>query len=799
MYDGDPASEASEEPGEPGLSVGSNAMGTSSTGSQHSSRVEASDPTQGSTRVVRPGKDLKPDLPRPMSPQEAAVVEQADSMMRVLFVDSDPEVRRDFVHGLAAPDVEIHTFAVGREALRHAMRTRFSVVVTGPEAGGIPGAELLRQMDFIQPDLGAVWVSNDADLRDERRIDHRIVASVRVPWTRSELRAAVRRAHQYHLLHQGHVPSETEEAPMSDRESRTVLHVEDEPADALLLRRPLERMGWQVTHVETLEAALNALRARRFAVVLSDLSLPDARGLDAVAALLEAAPNTAVVVHSGYPDPTMERQTLRLGAQEYVVKGTMDSGTLIRLLVHARERKWAERRLSRLAHRDPLTGLHNRRSFMSGLQRVIARSARRQSRAGVLLVDLDHFKTVNDVLGHEAGDQLLQQVADVLRTSVRASDWVGRLGGDEFAVVLDDLEGPRVAAEVAQRIVDEVAALADTLSHGTVHATASVGLAQFPDDGVTADELLQNADAAMYAAKARGRNGFVAHGPVAGPIHGLAPTTLLAQMEQGLANGDFGFAYQPQYRIVDGTLVGFEALLRWHRSTSDGVRETVLPGAFLEVAEQTGFVTELGRAAVDQVIGALARSGRPGLRVALNFSPSQFEQPDLVERIAGALSRHAVAPDALEIEITENLFLVDSDRTRRALAELKELGVRLAIDDFGTGYASLSYLNRIAADVLKVDRSLVAMLGHTSGDAIAHAIVELGTRLGLEVVAEGVETRFQLQRLGRIGCPLAQGFLLGRPSAIADAPDVLPDAVRGRTPSSMERQVRPHARPLPGA
>ncbi|MGX5654710.1 putative bifunctional diguanylate cyclase/phosphodiesterase [Geodermatophilus nigrescens] len=413
---------------------------------------------------------------------------------------------------------------------------------------------------------------------------------------------------------------------------------------------------------------------------------------------------------------------------------------------------------------DPLTGLANRTRLVQG---IVARLARRGGQVSVLFLDLDDFKDVNDTRGHAAGDELLVTIAERLRACTREDDEVGRLGGDEFAVVVDG--DADEAAAVGERVL---AALAEPIDIGgrplAVHV--SIGVA----DTATAGDrrpgtLLRNADRAMYRAKALGKNRLVRYLP------GMAEAAqdevdLLADLSLATSSGQLEVHYQPTVDLSDGRTTGYEALVRWHHPT----RGLVPPAEFIPQAEAGGQVVEIGawvlEQAVRQAAAWSAEAGRP-VGMAVNLSPRQLDDDGVVALVAATLADAGLPAGQLTLEVTEGVLLRDVDRVVGRLAALRELGVRIAIDDFGTGYSSMSYLRRLPADVLKIDRSFVAELGSDGrSTTLVASMIELARSLGLEVVAEGVETARQHALLGDLACSHAQGHLFGRPQPAHDVP-----------------------------
>jgi diguanylate cyclase (GGDEF)-like protein len=421
------------------------------------------------------------------------------------------------------------------------------------------------------------------------------------------------------------------------------------------------------------------------------------------------------------------------------------------------------------AFHDGLTGLPNRSLFLDRMGQALARAERSGCAAAVLFLDLDRFKTVNDSLGHAAGDELLVAVAERLTASVRPGDTAARFGGDEFAVLLEDIGGRPQAERVATRVL---CALESPFRIGgrEVFVSASIGIAA---GASRADDLVRDADLAMYRAKAEGRGRYELYEPAmhAAVVERLG---LEADLQRAVERDELLLDYQPVVDLRRGTVVGVEALLRWRHPE----RGIVPPGAFIPLAEETQLMPTLGRWVLE---AACRQAGRwhealahlPEFKISVNLSGRQLQAPGLVGDVAKALSDAGVPPSRLVLEITETVVMTDIGQTIARLEELKRLGVGLAVDDFGTGYSSLQYLRRFPIDVLKVDRAFVADLAGSGDATLARAIIDLGGSFGLTVVAEGIEHRDQRLRLLELGCRLGQGFHFCRPVPPAEIDELL--------------------------
>ena len=432
------------------------------------------------------------------------------------------------------------------------------------------------------------------------------------------------------------------------------------------------------------------------------------------------------------------------------------------------ERRRAQDRLDHLAHHDPLTGLPNRLLFRERLTRRLQHLGNDGAvQLAVLFIDLDRFKDVNDTLGHPIGDALLVNVTRRLQSCVSANSTLARLGGDEFICLLDDIRGAQDAEEVAQRLLD-LFHQPFHVGDNRLHLSASIGISLAPLDAMDVDALVRQADAAMYQAKAQGRNRCHFY-TAAMTAQAQERIQLEGRLRAAIAAAELDLHYQPKVDVRSGRLTGAEALLRWHSAELG----EVAPARFIPVAEETGYIEELGAWALDRACRQLAAWDAAGLHVpvvSINLSVKQLERGNFPQVLQGCLQRWDVPPQRLEIEITESVVLVMADAFSR-LAELQALGVRLALDDFGTGYSSLSYLNRLPVQVLKIDRSFVLGIGrHRSDESIVQAMVDIAHSLNLVSVAEGVENEAQLDFLRRLGCAEVQGYLYGQPMA---APDFL--------------------------
>ncbi len=470
-------------------------------------------------------------------------------------------------------------------------------------------------------------------------------------------------------------------------------------------------------------------------------------------------------IRAGFERPyevTLLRSDGSRFVSELVGKDIVSGGKTLRMTAirDISDRKQAEARIQFLAHHDILTHLPNRALLMDRLQVLLSSARRQNSLVGILFIDLDNFKTINDSLGHYAGDELLKRVAGRLQACLRGADMVGRLGGDEFVVVVTDLARPEDVAPVAEKIAEAICE-PFSLEEQILSISASIGISMFPKDGETPDTLIRNADAAMYLAKDRGRSNFQFFMP---SLNKSAFQALA--MESGIRKAikqvEFLLHYQPEVMAKTGVVSAVEALIRWKHPELG----LLGPDQFISVAEHRGLIMPIGRWVFNEAIRQARAWSDEGIRVpiAVNLSAVQFKQKDLVEDIAARLREHGVSGEMLELELTESLFMEDVNATSKTLHRLKDLGITLAVDDFGTGYSSLSYLKRYPIDKIKIDRSFIRDVPVDADDvAITLAIISLATSLGLKVVAEGVETQTQLTFLEDNHCDYIQGYLVSQP------------------------------------
>ncbi|KPF45757.1 diguanylate cyclase [beta proteobacterium AAP121] len=692
---------------------------------------------------------------------------------QLLLVDDDARLRGSFRLLLTQPGRDIAEAGSGEEALATLKARSFDLVLLDIGLPGISGLDVLRWLAENRPHTGVMMVSGQRELEAAvRALRHGALDFVRKPddldflperveqtllrlrLQRENAEMTARLAHS-ERLHRFLVESSPDIVYTLDDAGRFVFV--NPRIESLLGYARSELLGQHYTrivHEDDVALARFAFAERRSderASTNVELRLVCGPRLPAGRALRHLVTTvSAMGVYDEAPPPSPPAGTRPR-------RRFVGSYGVVRDIT---ERKRAEETISFQALHDQLTDLPNRRLFKDHLELALVQAERRGQLVGVMFIDLDRFKLVNDTYGHLLGDELLRSFAQRLRGCVRAGDTVARQGGDEFTVLLPDLTNADDALPIAQKILAELDQ-PFLLGDREFRATASVGIATYPRDGLTAEQLMQNADIAMYEVKTSGRNGgrMFTTEMNAGHTQRLA---LENDLRRAIAQGQFEAHYQPQVSLGQGRIVGTELLIRWRHP----VLGLLLPGQFVALAEETGMICALSDWVLERACGQLAlwhALGHRHLRMAVNLSPLELARNDIVERVTAPLSRHMLPPGALEIEITENMLLDDAPSVVEKLERLRAQGVRVAIDDFGTRYSSLAYLRRFPIHSLKIDQSFVRDLGPEGDSPIIQAIVGIARGFNLQLVAEGVETVEQLQALRALGCDEVQGYLLGRP------------------------------------
>ncbi len=518
---------------------------------------------------------------------------------------------------------------------------------------------------------------------------------------------------------------------------------------------------FEYTQATILSDALQHISEQAFDIILLDLILPDSLGLDTLRQFRQTHPGAAILIMSDIQDEALAVQAVQNGAQDYLIKGEVNSQALSRAIRYAIEQHRVQEQITYQAHYDHLTGLANRGLFHERLHYSIARCNRNDTAIAVLFLDLDHFKNINDTLGHEYGDEVLKTVASRLKKCIREVDTGVRMGGDEFAILLDQVLSVEDVGNIAQRLLDLVAQPIIVDDH-ELHITGSVGATIYPWDCSKAQELLKHSDTAMYRAKAKGGNNFQYYtaGMQTSPLDG---TTMDVELRRAIVKGEFLLHYQPQMDLQTRQIVGMEALLRWQHP----YQGMVGPMDFIPKAEETGMIVPIGEWVMQTASLQAKTWENEGLDVppiSVNLSAQQVHQRNLPASVENILRATQLAPELLHVELTESFLIHETPATLGTLRDLKAMGVRIYIDDFGVGYASLRYLKSFPLDGIKLDQSLIKDLEtDVSNTAIVRAVIALANTLGLKVIAEGVENEQQVEILTEHGCDAIQGYWITPP------------------------------------
>jgi diguanylate cyclase (GGDEF)-like protein len=584
-----------------------------------------------------------------------------------------------------------------------------------------------------------------------------------------------------------------------------LLLVDDEENITASLMRLLRHDGYQVLTANSAKAALEILQQYPAGVVVTDQRMPEMTGVELLTQVKNLYPNTVRIVLTGYTDLETVTDAINRGAvykflakpwDDNVLRANIHEAFRHYDLIQEKERLAHEihaanaelqrinldlervvqdkhQQLVRVAHYDALTGLPNRLLFGDRLQQAVARANRTELLVAVLFLDLDRFKNVNETLGHPAGDQLLQSVAERLAVCTRESDSIARLGGDEFALILADLADAQNAAHAAEKILAVLAPPFEVEGH-EIFVSASIGISVYPADGVDTTVLVKNAETAMYHAKGQGKSNFQYYARQMN-ASALQRLTLENSLRRALEREEFQLRYQPQLELGGGKIIGVEALLRWNHPEQG----LLSPERFISLLEETSLIIPVGEWVLHTAFlqnKTWHEAGLPAIRMAVNLSALQFRQADLVGAISQILQETGLDPASheLELELTESLIMNDVEETVVTLNKLHAMGIKISIDDFGTGYSSLSYLKRFPISSLKIDRTFVRDLSTNPDDAaIVGAIIALGHSLKLKVIAEGVETAKQLEFLRAMQCDEMQGFYFSRPVPAAEITEML--------------------------
>lgn len=552
------------------------------------------------------------------------------------------------------------------------------------------------------------------------------------------------------------------------------LLIDDDEVDRQAVSRALKQslIECQLIQAATAAEGLKLAAEQHFDAILLDYRLPDLDGIDVLRILRGGKiEGVAVVMLSRQEDESLAERCLEAGAQDFLLKDEVNGRRLSRAVRQARQRYLIENelrasreQLRQMSERDPLTGLSNRRSFEVALAAALIRAQRSDERLAILLLDLDDFKSINDTLGHDAGDVLLVEIAHRLHGVVRDSDHLCRLGGDEFVVLMTSIEHDEQAVLLADRIVD-ILQIPIQLGDTERIVTTSIGIATLDACAANAMDLLKSADIAMYQAKRDGRNQSHFYSKILQQIV-QSKVDMKHDLKIALERHEFRIYYQAQISAADGSLAGMEALIRWQHPTLG----LLTPAAFLPIAEESGLIVDMGNWVLHESCRQLKDWQQrlpakcPKLAVAVNLSAVQIKQNSLPMIVSKVLAEYALNADSLELEITESVLITDTSATVAMLAAIVAQGITLSLDDFGTGYSSLDHLKLFPISVLKIDRGFMSAVGSKGkSETLLIAIIAFAKALEMKIVAEGVETLEQVEFCTKHGCDLLQGYYFSRP------------------------------------
>jgi diguanylate cyclase (GGDEF)-like protein/PAS domain S-box-containing protein len=698
---------------------------------------------------------------------------------RLLLVDDEPRLLASLYELLRDRGYQLITASTGGEAIAHLSKLRFDLVLLDLRLPDIGGHQI---MDFINEkgiDADVIVMSGEVG------IDAAIGALkrgaydyLRKPYSREELLKTVANALKARRLEQANerIANQLENSEkmyryLVDSSPDIIYTLNHEGRFTFINDRAYQLLGYKreeligqhysiLVHDEDLERARYVFNERRV----------DERASRNVELRLKCHANTNQERTFNNTLMTISLNAIGMHVPDQEVRKLEFFGTY-GVARDITDRKRAEEVISYQAYHDILTDLPNRILFKDRLGLAVIQAKRKQTELAVMFIDLDRFKLVNDTLGHVKGDELLQQVAGRLKECLRKGDTLARQGGDEFTIVLPELRDRGDASMVADKFLECLHQPFDLDGH-EVHISASIGIAIYPGHGESIDELLRHADIAMYQVKGQGKNGHAFYDPSMQDVS-HQKIALEQSLRKALENNELEMYYQPQIDAISGRIVGAEALMRWNHPA----RGMVSPGEFLPFAEENGLMLPIS----DWMIGALCRDmlqwksiGGNGVRLSLNLSPQYLDRGDFFEKMRGALLRYGIAPGQIEVEITENICIRNPQHAIEQLNKLGQLGVSVAIDDFGTGYSSLAYLHRFPVHTIKIDQSFVKEIHDEHGHyPVILAIISIARGLGLNLVAEGVETEIQARYLRANGCLTMQGYLYYRPMPLQRFADVL--------------------------
>lgn len=701
---------------------------------------------------------------------------------RILIVDDEPRMLSSLRLLLEAEERDILECGTGSDALAILKSQEIDLVLLDINLPDISGLEVMEWIAGNNIPTSVIIVSGDTDIDSAiRALRSGVVAFVRKPLGLDEVAAMVENTLKQRQLERSHVLM-TGQLEQSERLHRFL--VESSPdliytldtegrfifinsrVESLLGYTREELIGRYYTvivHAEDLEHAVYAFTERRI----------DDRATANIEIRLKCknksyrhfeSPVVAMLSAMGIYDNRLNSQN----EQSRLFIGTYGVARDIT------DRKLAEETIHFQALHDYLTNLPNRRLFKDRLELSLTQSKRHGGFVGVMFIDLDRFKLVNDTYGHAEGDELLKSLASRLTNCVRAGDTLARQGGDEFTILLPDLVQSEDAAIIAEKIMEELKAPFN-VSGQEFRATASIGISVFPRDGDNAELLLKNADIAMYRAKATGKNGYKFFEKEMNSCY-HERISLENELRQAITNFEFELHYQPQINVRTGRIAGMEALIRWQHP----VHGLLNPSGFIDFAEEIGLISAITDWVLDEACRQIVlwrAKGLDELRMAVNISPLEFNNSNIVDRVASCLARHDLPGHVLDVEITENLLLHDVHGVIEKVRHLRELGILISIDDFGTRYSSLNYLRKFPINTIKIDKSFVRDLdGHHSAFPIIHAIIGIARGFGMNLLVEGIETAMQMETLLELGCDVMQGYFFSKPLPANEVEPLLADS-----------------------
>ncbi|VAW70087.1 diguanylate cyclase/phosphodiesterase (GGDEF & EAL domains) with PAS/PAC sensor(s) [hydrothermal vent metagenome] len=556
------------------------------------------------------------------------------------------------------------------------------------------------------------------------------------------------------------VPSLSNSPPAGESSGHIII-ADDDPSILLLLRHILSENNFDVTEARSGMEAIELCREQQFDLAIFDLVMPNVDGISACKEVTFQTQNPPpVLIVTSLDDDTSISHAFDAGAIDYITKPINWSvfKQRVKRIVEAEKNR---QKIQRLEFHDTLTGLPNRTLLLDRLESATLRAQRNKNMVALMMIDIDNLKLINETLGHANGDKLIQSVASRLSKTIRNTDTLSRSGGDEFDLIIENihrLEDIGLMAEKFSRTIEHNLTLMDE----EIHVKASIGISVYPQDGNDIGSLLSHADAALYRAKDRGGNVYEFYSPELGK-NANRRLKLENALRQAIVNDELVVYYQPKINLNNNQASGIEALVRWNHP-EQGI---IPPDEFIPVAEETGLIIELGYQVIEKACAQFKKwqsDSIPVNNISINVSARQFREQDLVSILQAALDRHQLDATHIELELTESTLLKNEDQAEVKLNQLHDMGIKISIDDFGTGYASLAYLKRLPIDILKIDRSFTDGIVHDPDDiAIVNAIYGLATGLGLKLVAEGIETAEQLQRIKALGVDYGQGYYWSPP------------------------------------